>query len=1025
MMRLQWLTVMVLLSGFRASCSPHPQKQTWRFSENFSRGIQGWMSFPAPEDIGYDPSIYTERKTSGTFLVRDVIANGQPTLRLGIVRSIHFRMARESKIHMHYRVAVAGPMRTFRLMLAGRTGQRYSTALPGGAGEHSLVLRGVDLRVPLSGEDIEAIALEGIVSHSPCGAHNKLILEALTIDATHPASVRVTSPRLEVPAGDSLPVANLIVRSAHPVLPLRILGPHKHANITLFSGDGRQVYQGSLASSPVNLQDLFSPGLWRAHVADADGSADFRFLVLAEIPPHPRLLLTSERLDQLRTAMPSGALIDLIKKRAVTAASKISLNGAAGDNIREMSKDSLFPGLTPYFSLLDEYGDAISLNALDFRLTGSDESLRRTRAALITAAQWPTWTPPWFPAHGLQSYYEAGIFSQNVALGYDLIADRLSAHDKAEIANALYQKAVLPVVTDYFSNDRMPMADSNHMAHSLGGAIAACMAVYGDVPDWDSRFGPALAKLIAAYEHLLRDMFPGDGSEAEPIDYQEFAMQGLTMAASSLGRAGIFPRGTDRLLNSFWWPYYVQYKRGYELDTGDDLSTLFAHSGFAWAAETSHDAALNFFYQSALERTVASVFNKGGKLPHIPSIFDLACCTTPADPPPALPESRLFGERGSAALRSGWGPDSTLVSIRVGPWMNHGHNDEGSFQVAFNGNVLIGEAGYTSYYSDPRFGDYFAQAAGHNTVLIDANPFSQSGLASSHWKSLGTPPTFTHHLLSDDIDFVEADLKPAYPDYDLIYYRREYLFLKPDLLFVHDSIGSRATHSYTFLLHPGSDIRPIVRGGHALLRSGGTEAAIFASPDSGEWTVASAPIPVTTYRDFDKDAIDPRFVMKLEKRHTRSAEFTVGIQLTRAASPGSLTSSSQNNAESFLAGGTTHVLFRKRAGQLAWSGYTSDGTVLLTTEGDNALVFTSGARQLRYANDAVFTASSPIDGELIQASHADQWQIFCDASTSIHIKGAATIQSAMLDGGIASTGADTHALELRLKPGEHRIELRY
>ena len=64
------------------------------------------------------------------------------------------------------------------------------------------------------------------------------------------------------------------------------------------------------------------------------------------------------------------------------------------------------------------------------------------------------------------------------------------------------------------------------------------------------------------------------------------------------------------------------------------------------------------------------------------SAMNLACCSEPATEFASPPASRIFPTRGSAVLRSGWGPDSTVISLRVGRWFNHEHHDEGSFQVA-------------------------------------------------------------------------------------------------------------------------------------------------------------------------------------------------------------------------------------------------------------------------------------------------------------------------------------------------------
>ena len=55
----------------------------WTFREDFSHGIPRWISFPLPQDVGYDPSLYTTVTVIGhsPVLVRDVTANRAASAR--------------------------------------------------------------------------------------------------------------------------------------------------------------------------------------------------------------------------------------------------------------------------------------------------------------------------------------------------------------------------------------------------------------------------------------------------------------------------------------------------------------------------------------------------------------------------------------------------------------------------------------------------------------------------------------------------------------------------------------------------------------------------------------------------------------------------------------------------------------------------------------------------------------------------------------------------------------------------------
>ena len=170
--------------------------------------------------------------------------------------------------------------------------------------------------------------------------------------------------------------------------------------------------------------------------------------------------------------------------------------------------------------------------------------------------------------------------------------------EKQNTADAFWKLVIHPTVEEYFSYNRDPIAASNWMANSVGGAIEAAVAVAGDTPGWREREAPALAKLQFAYQELLQGLFAGDGSESEPYGYENFAMQGMSWGMSSLNALGIHPAGAERMVNGFWWPYYVTVRQGLQLDTGDFNGHLTGLPGFAQGAATSGIPELRALYDT-------------------------------------------------------------------------------------------------------------------------------------------------------------------------------------------------------------------------------------------------------------------------------------------------------------------------------------------------------------------------------------------------------------------------------------------
>ncbi|MGH9434641.1 MAG: hypothetical protein ACRD06_01430, partial [Terriglobia bacterium] len=645
----------------------------WTFDADFGNGIPGWLSFPLAQDEGFDPSLYTSHDGAPA-LVRDVVARGQKILRVGLLKPLRFHATPSSVVTLSYALDVGGPVLSARVILAGPNGQTYSFPIPAGGGTHAVRITGGQFGLPGNGVTVDAMVVEAEVAAPILGSHNRLTLRGLKIVAERPPSLALAAPQTVSSRVSGVVVAQQVATREAP-LEFR-LGPGPAGHADFYDGSGRltvdaripkNVGSGWQMEFPPSSERL-SPGLWSVKIQRGARRQTVRFLVLGQTPPHPRILLGARRLAQLRS---HAALVNLVRQQASQLRAGLAYNSRAGVNITLLSPDSVFPGLPQYFQLMEAYSRAIAYNALDFQLTGDPLALDGARKALATISEWPTWTPPWFSAHGLRTYYEVGVFTQRVAFGYDLIADQLSPVEKSSIATALWQNSIQPTLEDYYFNDRLPVATSNHMANSVGGAIAACVALEGDVPDWNSRFGPALAELITADESLLKGLFPGDGSEAEPAGYEDFAMEGISWGAAALQALGIRPAGAARMLRGFWWLRYARFTPEQFLDTGDFDGELQSLSGFAWGAEHGNNADLRAFYGTAATRTVTGfghllkIEHTGRRLEAAPGLLDLVCCTMAAAPVPTPPDSRIFALRGSAVMRSGWGPGSTVISLRV------------------------------------------------------------------------------------------------------------------------------------------------------------------------------------------------------------------------------------------------------------------------------------------------------------------------------------------------------------------------
>jgi hypothetical protein len=1018
----------------------------WSFQEDFGNGIPGWISYPLAQDEGYDPSLYTTTSDGSAVLVRDVIARGQRILRVGLLRPLKFRATPSSMIELAYKLEVGGPIIQSQVTLVAADGHRYMTSIPASQGVYNVTLTGNQLSVPEAGAKIEAIVVEADVASPIPGSHNQLTMRSFEVEAERPKTLTLKAPALQISRVSGVAVAQGVFSRR---IPVELVG-NEGGEVSVYDGSGREltnqvIHRGELNKFGLSQADLAlgapsQPGLWSAHVRSGEAECDFRFLVLSKIPSHPRILLTPNRLMQLRSQMNSSALLKIVRQRAAELGASLAYNPQAGENIALLSPVSVFPGLVQYFQLMESYSDAIAFNALDFQLSGNRHALETARKALNTVSQWPTWTPPWFVAHGLHTYYEVGVFTQRVALGYDLIADQLSPEEKTRIANAFWRNSIRPTLEDYFFNDRLPTASSNHMANSVGGAMAACVALAGNIPDWNGRFGSALAELIVAYENLLQGLFPGHGSEAEPAGYENFAMEGMSWGGAALQALHIHPKGLERMMRAFWWLRYAEFAPGKFLDTGDFGTDLSALSGYAWPAENAGDPALEDFYESARSSTLMGVIrlsHTGRALEEAPGLLDLVCCTRPETPSPSPPPERIFPLRGSAVLRSGWDPDSTVISIRVGPWFNHEHHDQGSFQVAAFGEKLIAEAGYADYYKDPRYADYFTQAPGHNTVVVDSDPFSQEDYDGRYWSALGRHAKFDKHVFSTGIDYLAADLAPAYRDgIELSQYRREYLFIKPDIFVVQDHLEFSSPHRCTFFLHVPPEAHVHIDHASATIQAQFASASLTAGGANHQWSFQRAPIPENAYENLDRDQVLPRETLRLDSRSATSANLSVAMRFRKPSEVAPLAAFQTASGSGFKTpNGDVVVLLRTIPASLIstvtpFGEMSSDGNLVAMARRAGVLdLFAAEAGYLRVAHQLIFSATpatAKLDVALEQSSSGITGHFECRRERSLKLFVAQSPASVTMDhqkiplllsGGFISIP--------RMPEGEHLVEIRY
>jgi len=501
---------------------------------------------------------------------------------------------------------------------------------------------------------------------------------------------------------------------------------------------------------------------------------------------HPRLFFGPGDRDRLiaRTRDPRYAPIwHSLEERARAARNPGDLDRAPAI-FAMLDPVNLLPTLPGYFDIITKAGAAIEFNALDAYLTGDPVSLTAAKSALLAVARWNAWAPPWFHAHGQHTYYPAGQLAGQVAFAYDLLYDQLTPDERRLVRDSLREYAIARASREYAQDNRILANTSNWLAHTVGGALIAAAAIWGDTSD--PQLAPQANGLLRKFEDHLAASYLADGSYGEGISYQEFDLETTCLALAAIERVfGVNDWERTHVKDSLWYPIstLAQPVSG-SLDMGDTHYP----GGYSIApvVARSRDPVFRWYYDHFEHKSLSD--------------FLFADFSIAAQPPPA-PGSRYFPEKGNVVFRTGWGEDDAILLYRAGPNFNHNHADQGSFLIRAMGETLAGEAGYADYYKDPYYDSYFKQAIGHNTVLVNHDPESQEIADTLQFAALDSYPRITDVILSPSIDAVSSELQQVYRGY-LRRYNRRIVFLKPDCFVIYDDLAAnQAPAQFDWLLH--------------------------------------------------------------------------------------------------------------------------------------------------------------------------------------------------------------------------------
>ncbi len=921
-----------VLCALLAASVVHAEKrvlQPAHMLDDFSGNSLGqWACYPAVQDVGYNPSLSPTNEfgaLDGRSLMRVVRPVSTGRLRFGFIKKLGLVAGRSVGLSFSYRLIPAESAASIEIGLVGDTRPYliHVQASPATAWSQAKV----QFRDVPSGTNLEALYITVTYEHGNPDIDYRFLIDNVSVEAERAAEFQIQTPRStaispwksRVSAVTYAPGETIHLAASAPV-------PLAKVSCVLADQDGHRIVSrdlkldGGLWIDPslYTVRNDDPTGVWHASLrgATADGSvivSDLRILVR---PPrsdiHPTLYFGPNERAALVARTEDPALGPVWNQLRSLAERSRNTGGIAqgGKIFQLLDARFLLPTLPGYFDVLNRASDRLLYNSLDAYVTADPQARSVAKAALLEIARWETWTPPWFEAHGQHTYYPAGELATTVAFAYDLLYQDLSGSERNLVQRALTGRIIEPVYREYVLDNRIMVNTSNWIGHTVGGAILAALAI--SQRDDNEELNTYLGGLLMKLEDHMSASYLSDGSYGEGVSYQEFDLKTLTLALTALQRV----YGID-----YWNRTYVKDSLKYPLftlaqPTRDSLDMGDTHppAGYSLAAILQHsrDPVQRWYYDRFEHRSVADF------------LFP------PADvvaQPPSQPVSRIFDQKGNAVFRTGWGPDDAILLYRAGPNFNHNHADQGEFLLRAFGENLATEAGYTDYYKDPYYANYFSQAPGHNTVLIDGDPASQQIADTPQFRALASYPRITDSVTTDSYDALGSELASVYQD-KLKSYTRRIVFLKPRYVVIYDDIMAvKPQTRFDWLLHVEDRNRLELAPTGALYRGAKAAMAVrILQPESQRLSVEDGHLPVALFTPVAPETIPAQpGVLDIASRASESStRFLIVLTLGRASNEmAALNSAVQGVAGDGCSGvqiGDADVLFRQHGSPYARYG---------------------------------------------------------------------------------------------------------
>ncbi len=523
---------------------------------------------------------------------------------------------------------------------------------------------------------------------------------------------------------------------------------------------------------------------------------------------HPRIYMDASGLAQLRARAAANAG-EAFTPLMHYLESKTGITPSGREDVRQAAR-----GIPPF--------------ALAWNLYGRKEHLERARSLIAEVCQ------------NLDARRDEDIETAEsvfaLSLAYDWLYAELSAHEKLTLLNAIGRGADRISSTIWL----YPRLNNHRIVDAACLAVAG-LACYGDSKasaDW-IQHGNREIEQCARY-------FPDDGISPEGVAYSAYALEYFLKyyaAAVPLIQVSVRPEAWIRSFPEA----FLRHTTARGSWKPDDMIISFGDSPrHSWYGPGYLFARIAGLYGDPVAQELAVQF-MAGKLDGDSSAPWLYALWFDPDAPRRawsdLSAARTFSNWGLYLARDSWRGDESVLGFKCSPaggrrlrqgghpypGLGHAQPDANSFVLFARGEHLITHPGPCR----------LKRTANHNTVLV--NGLGQTGEGSEWFKGRAafmrrSSPDLLLAEHTDDYDYIIGDAAPAYNP-DLIRdFTRQLFWLRPNLLFVFDHLGTKKPSKFQWLLHTEARVSSIDERTLRLARGRAMLTIRMLLPETGRWS---------------------------------------------------------------------------------------------------------------------------------------------------------------------------------------------